>query len=179
MKIKLRNSPFKTKNPPEEKVTINRSLVHEPIKSNQKQDPSTANKILENEDKDIADLKDLNNLPKQYEQFKQDSNELYRNTSFTNPRENGKMIILDSGSLGENDVINFKATVIEPIIIDRIADVFIEFITIQNLRLSDAVAHLETVNLFALNIEELPTQIGTTNADFLDKLYFQMRHLVL
>jgi hypothetical protein len=165
------NSPFKTENPPEEKVTINRSLVHEPIKSNQKQDPSTANKILENEDKDIEDLKDLNNLPKQYEQFKQDSTELYRNTSFTNPRENGKMIILDSGSLEENAVINFKATLIEPIIIDRIADVFIEFITIQNLRLSGET-HLETVNLFALNIEELPTQIGTTNADFLDKYIF-------
>ena len=169
------NSPFASSNnqsPPEEKVTINRSLVHEPIKSNQKEDPSTANEIAVNRDKDISDLKDLNNLQAQYDSFKQESNSLYRNTNFTNTRENGKMVVLDSGNLDADEVINFKATLVEPIIIDRIADVFIEFITIQNLRLSNATAHLETVSLFALNIDELPTQIGTTNADFIDKYIF-------
>ena len=168
------NSPFANNNssPPEEKKTINRSLVHEPIKSNQKQDPSTANELLENRDKDISDLKEANNLQEQYDKFKADSNELYRNTNFTNTRENGKMIILDTGNLSADSTIDFKATLIEPIIIDRIADVYIEFITIQNLRLSDVTDHLETVSLFALNIEELPTQIGTTNADFIDKYVF-------
>lgn len=169
------NSPFANNNPsspPEEKITINRSLVHEPMKSNQKQDPSTANELLENRDKDISDLKEATNLQEQYDKFKVDSNDLYRNTNFTNTRENGKMIILDTGNLAEDSVIDFKATLIEPIIIDRIADVYIEFITIQNLRLSDATAHLETVSLFALNIAELPTQIGTTNADFIDKYVF-------
>ena len=164
------NSPFADKK--EEKITINRSLVHEPQQSNQRQDPSTANEIVENKDKDINDLKAENNLQKQYEQFKVDTGDLYRNTNFTNPRENGKMIILDTGTLTANTTINFQATLIEPIIIDRIADVFIEFITIQNLRLSDAVTHLETVSLFALEIDELPTRIGTTNADFLDKYVF-------
>ena len=82
------------------------------------------------------------------------------------------MIVLDTGNLDADEVINFKASLIEPVIIDRIADVFIEFITIQNLRLSNATAHLETVSLFALNIDELPTQIGTTNADFIDKYIF-------
>ena len=167
------NSPFATNTEqPPEKITINRSLVHEPVKSNQKQDPSIANEITANRDKDISDLKELNNLPAKYEEFKQDSNDLYRNTNFTNTRENGKMIVLDTGNLAADEVINFKATLIEPIIIDRIADVFIEFVTIQNLRLSDATTHLETVSLFALNIDELPTQIGTTNADFLDKYIF-------
>lgn len=169
------NSPFASSNnqsPPEEKITINRSLVHEPVKSNQKQDPSIANEITANRDKDISDLKEQTNLQAKYESFKQEGNELYRNTNFTNTRENGKMIVLDSGNLNANEVINFKATLIEPVIIDRIADIFIEFITIQNLRLSDSTAHLETVSLFALNIDELPTQIGTTNADFLDKYIF-------
>ena len=92
-------------------------------------------------------------------------------------RENGKMIVLDSGNLDSDEVIDFKATLIEPVIIDRIADVFIEFITIQNLRLSNTTAHLETVSLFTLNIDELPTQIGTTNADFIDKYIFLMKHL--
>ena len=163
-------SPFSSKS--EEKITINRSLVHEPQQSNQRQDPSTANEIVENKDKDINDLKTENNLQKQYEQFKVDTGDLYRNTNFTNPRENGKMIILDTGTLVADTTIDFKATLIEPIIIDRIADVFIEFITIQNLRLANLVPHLETVSLFALNIEELPTRIGTTNADFLDKYVF-------
>ena len=173
------NSPFAESSnhqspplPPPEKVTINRSLVHEPVKSNQKQDPSTANELPGNRDKDISDLKQLNNLQEKYDQFKQESNDLYRNTNFTNTRENGKMIVLDTGNLAANAIIDFKATLIEPMIIDRIADVFIEFITIQNLRLSDSTAHLETVSLFALNIEELPTQIATTNANFLDKYIF-------
>ena len=82
------------------------------------------------------------------------------------------MIVLDTGNLDADEVINFKASLIEPVIIDRIADVFIEFITIQNLRLSNVTAHLETVSLFALNIDELPTQIGSTNADFIDKYIF-------
>ncbi len=169
------NSPFAgsvQQSPPEEKITINRSLVHEPIKSNQKQDPATANEITANRDKDITDLKEVNNLQAKYDSFKQESNDLYRNTNFTNTRENGKMIVLDTGNLDADEVINFKASLIEPVIIDRIADVFIEFITIQNLRLSNATAHLETVSLFALNIDELPTQIGTTNADFIDKYIF-------
>ena len=169
------NSPFASSNnqsPPEEKVTINRSLVHEPVKSNQKQDPATANEITANRDKDISDLKAQTNLQAKYDSFKQESNDLYRNTNFTNTRENGKMIVLDTGNLDADELVNFKATLIEPVIIDRIADVFIEFITIQNLRLSNATAHLETVSLFALNIDELPTQIGTTNADFLDKYIF-------
>ena len=68
------NSPFAESSnqqspppPPPEKVTINRSLVHEPVKSNQKQDPSTANEIPENRDKDISDLKQLNNLQEKYD----------------------------------------------------------------------------------------------------------------
>lgn len=166
------NSPFSSNEPVKEKVTINRSLVHEPITSNQKTDPSTANILVENRDKDISDLKQQNNLQEQYDKFKQDSGELYRNTNFTNTRENGKMIVLDTGNLSADSIINFKATLVEPVIIDRLADVFIEFITVQNLRLSDSTAHLETVSLFALNIDELPTQIGTTNADFLDKYIF-------
>ena len=154
------NSPFSPSNvkqaPIEEKITINRSLVHEPIKTNQKEDPSIANEITGNIDKDISDLKELNNLQAKYDGFKTESNDLYRNTNFTNTRENGKMIVLDTGNLGATTVINFKATLIEPVIIDRIADVFIEFITIQNLRIS-GTAHLETVSLFALKIDELPT----------------------
>ena len=84
------NSPFASNHnqpPPEEKVTINRSLVHEPIKSNQREDPSTANEIAVNRDKDISDLKDLNNLQAQYDSFKQESNSLYRNTNFTNTKK--------------------------------------------------------------------------------------------
>mgnify|MGYP005644194749 FL=1 len=87
---------------------------------------------------------------------------------------------MDTGNLngGEEDnpnvIIDFRAVLVEPVIIDRIADVFIEFITIQNLRRanSEGNRHLEAVNLFALNIKELPTQIGTTNADFIDKYIF-------
>ena len=168
------NSPFSSnvqQPPPEEKSTINRSLVHEPIKSNQRQDPSVANEITANRDKDISDLKEQTNLQAKYDSFKQEGNDLYRNTNFTNTRENGKMIVLDTGNLALNTVIDFKASLIEPVIIDRIADVFIEFVTIQNLRIT-TTAHLETVSLFALNIDELPTQIGTTNADFLDKYIF-------
>ena len=75
------NSPFADKK--EEKITINRSLVHEPQQSNQRQDPSTANEIVENKDKDINDLKAENNLQKQYEQFKVDTGDLYRNTNFS------------------------------------------------------------------------------------------------
>ena len=75
------------------------------------------------------------------------------------------MIVLDTGNLALNTVIDFKASLIEPVIIDRIADVYIEFITIQNLRIT-TTAHLETVSLFALNIDELPTQIGTLLVNF-------------
>ena len=46
----------------EEKITINRSLVHEPQQSNQRQDPSRANEIVENKDKDINDLKEVEYL---------------------------------------------------------------------------------------------------------------------
>ena len=68
-------------------------------KQSKKEDPSTANEIAVNRDKDISDLKDLNNLQAQYDSFKQESNSLYRNTNFTNTSENGKMIVLDSGNL--------------------------------------------------------------------------------
>ena len=81
------------------------------------------------------------------------------------------MIVLDTGNLDANAIIDFKATLIEPMITIDNRDVFIEFITIQNLRLSDSTAHLETVSLFSLNIEELPTQM-TANANFLIKIYF-------
>ncbi len=104
----------------------------------------------------------------------------FLNTRGTNT-EDMFLVLLDSktvsGSSAENFVYNnVKFKLAKPIIIDTQCEVYIEFIHLQNLDVSDTSgseiqAHLESTSQFYLKIDELTCQ-NTTNNSFMDTHFF-------
>ena len=137
-------------------------------------DQSSADKLPDyNLGSPSKDLIENNNLPKITSDIKNSGTELYQNTSFHNQRELGKLIYLDTGDLGANgEIANVKVNLVEQIVIDGASDVFIEYIGLHALKSGTAGTHIENVNLFGLKIDEVPVQVGTSNAELLNYYIF-------
>jgi hypothetical protein len=107
------------------------------------------------------------------EEIRDGGQELYRNTGFHNQRDLGKLIYLDSGNVGANgDINNVQVELVEPIIIDGMADVYIEFIGLHALKSGTVGSTIENINLFGLKIDEIPVNVGTTNPNLLGYYLF-------
>jgi hypothetical protein len=76
------------------------------------------------------------------------------------------IVVLDN-DFTVNDPISFKADLIEPLNIDRPADIFLEFINLQNI--DDGTGDLESINCFALQIDELNIKTASNNNNLKDK----------
>ena len=120
------------------------------------------------------EIREENDMKRITEEIRDNGKELYQNTSFHNQRDLGKLIYIDSGNLGANgEINNVRVELVEPIIIDGMADVYIEYIGLHALKSgTGAQTHLENVNLFGLRIDEIPINVGTTNADLLGYYLF-------
>ena len=137
-------------------------------------DQSNADKLPDyNLSSPSNDLIENNNLQKITSNIKNSGTELYQNTSFRNQRELGKLIYLDTGDLGVNgEIENVKVNLVEQIVIDGASDVFIEYIGLHALKSGTSGTHIENVNLFGLKIDEVPVQVGTSNAELLNYYIF-------
>jgi hypothetical protein len=94
--------------------------------------------------------------------------ELYQTTKKYN-RNPAHLIVVENLTNFTNDaVVSFQANLIEPIIIDKPADVFLEFLNLQNID-SNGNDNLETVNCFALKIDEFNTSTASNNNNLKDK----------
>ena len=131
----------------------------------------------------LTDQTDVNKLPtydSNIENLKQDydpkmikdnakevSSETYQNSNFTYVNEPGKLIVLDSEVIANEGTTNLSLDLVEPFIVDKPCDVFLEFLSINNLAVG--TGHLETVNLFTLDVDELPLKTLSTNVTLYDK----------
>lgn len=88
------------------------------------------------------------------ESSKKSLEELYQPEGYVNERSNREYVLLDSGTMSDNDDASFKIKLVEPLIIDKMADVYLEFISL--LQLDDHSTSLESYTCFVLSIEELP-----------------------
>ena len=82
--------------------------------------------------------------------------QLYQNTTYSFDRRPAQLVVLSTKFETAGDEFEFTFTLLEPLIIDKISDIFLEFINIQNARESSGNTHLEKINCFALQIDELP-----------------------
>ena len=101
------------------------------------------------------------------ENAKEVSSDTYQNTNFTYVNEPGKLIVLDSEVIANEGTTNLSLDLVEPFIVDKPCDVFLEFLSINNLAVG--TGHLETVNLFTLDVDELPLKTLSTNVTLYDK----------
>ena len=93
--------------------------------------------------------------------------EFYQGTKKYN-RKPAELIVVTSETLiGGTDEVTFKADLIEPIIIDKPADVFLEFLNLQDI--TKANDHLESINCFALKIDEFNTSTASNVNHLKDK----------
>ena len=90
----------------------------------------------------------------------------YQNTKYFDNRS-AQLIVIQELFSDDND-ISFIANLVEPLIIDSNSDIFLEFINLQNIEYGTDT-HLEKVNCFALDIEELPLKTASNNEDLNDK----------
>lgn len=163
------NNPFITKETQVKEI--------KPIENKPKQftNQSEANKLPDYEMENLPQqqLED-NNMKTTSEQIKQEGTELYRNTSFHNQRELGKLIYIDTGALGaDNSINNISVNLVEPVVIDGASDVYVEFIGLHDLKTGTGVAqHIEGINLIGLKIDEIPVNVGTTNSNLLGYYLF-------
>lgn len=160
------NNPFQKKTTP--------VVPDKPEKLKQFGDQSQANRLPDyiyeepkRETRENADMKRIT------EEIKEGGTELYRNTGFHNQRDLGKLIYLDSGNLGaDGEIDKVQVELVEPVIIDGMADVYVEYIGLHALKSGTAGSTIENINLFGLRIDELPINVGTTNADLLGYYLF-------
>ena len=94
--------------------------------------------------------------------------ELYQATKKYN-RNPAHLIVLSNETLfAAADDVQFQANLIEPIILDKPADLYLEFINLQSLT-GNGDAHLESVNCFALKIDEFNLSTASNINDLKDK----------
>ena len=99
--------------------------------------------------------------------------ELYQTTKKYNRKPAQLIVVSNTDLIGETSNITFQANLIESIIIDKPADVFLEFLNLQNITgLSGdplVAADIETVNCFALKIDEFNTSTASNINELKDK----------
>jgi len=77
---------------------------------------------------------------------------------------------IGEGGVSEDQTASFQVTLSDPLKIDKPCDVFLEFINMQNLkRTSSNTEHLESVNCFALQIDEFPIKTYSNRDELKDK----------
>lgn len=95
------------------------------------------------------------------------NNQFYQNTKYSFDRRPAQLVVLQESFTGDGASINFKANLSEPLIIDGHSDIFLEFINLQYI--DDGSGHMELINCFALDIDELPLNTTSNNEDLKDK----------
>lgn len=90
----------------------------------------------------------------------------YQNTKYFDNRS-AQLIVIQEAFTSDNP-ISFTTNLVEPLIIDSNADIFLEFINLQNIEYGTDT-HLEKINCFALDIDELPLKTASNNEDLNDK----------
>lgn len=94
--------------------------------------------------------------------------ELYQTTKKYNRKPAQLIVVSNETLIGNTLDITFQANLIEPIIIDKPADVFLEFINLQNIT-GDGAVSIETVNCFALKIDQFNTSTASNINELKDK----------
>ena len=94
--------------------------------------------------------------------------ELYQTTKKYNRKPAQLIVVSNETNFTNNAVVSFQANLIEPIIIDKPADVFLEFLNLQNIDINTN-ENLEQVNCFALKIDEFNTSTASNINDLKDK----------
>ena len=151
-----------------------KQVPDKPNKPTQFQDQSQANRLPEYiYEEPKRELREENDMKRVSNEIREEGKGLYRNTGFHNQRELGKLVYLDSGNIGaDGSLENVQVELVEPVIIDGTCDVFIEYIGLHALKSGTTGSHIENVNLFGLKFDELPVNVGTTNADLLGYYLF-------
>ena len=94
--------------------------------------------------------------------------ELYQGTKKYN-RKPAQLIVVSNKDFFETGAdITFQTNLIEPIIIDKPADVFLEFLNLQNIT-GNGDADIEDLNCFALKIDEFNTSTASNINELKDK----------
>ena len=94
--------------------------------------------------------------------------QLYQSTKKYNRKPAELIVVSNNTNFTNGAEVSFQANLIEPIIIDKPADVFLEFLNLQNID-SNGNQNLETVNCFALKIDEFNTSTASNILDLKDK----------
>ena len=128
-------------------------------------DKSEQNKLPEY-DSNIENLKEEYKADTVNNNIKMAEKELYQSTKKYN-RIPAHVLVLENHFTNDSSDISFTANLIEPLVIDKPCDVFLEFINLQNI--DDDGGHLESVNCFALQIDELNIRTSSNNNDLKDK----------
>jgi hypothetical protein len=152
------SNPFASQNTPPPKPP--QPQLPPPVKMSIR-DHSEENQLNEY-NSSIEHLKEEQKLTKD---IKESSSELYQNTNFNYERELGKLIVIDTDEL-VGAVTNISLNLVESVVIDKQCDVFLEFLTLQQ------ITNLKNYNLLALKIDQLPVNIGTTNKELLNQYVF-------
>ena len=101
------------------------------------------------------------------ERVEEVNNRLFQNTKYSFDRRPAQLVVIQQ-DFSDNADISFKADLVEPLILDGHADVFLEFISFQNIQFSTD-SHLENINCFALQIDEFPLKTSSNNSELKDK----------
>jgi hypothetical protein len=128
-------------------------------------DKSDQNKLPEY-DSNIENLKEEYKSENITANIKNSEKELYQATKKFN-KIPAHLLVLENHFTNNSEDVSFTANLIEPLIIDKPCDVFLEFINLQNI--DDDGGHLELVNCFALQIDELNIKTSSNNQDLNDK----------
>ena len=132
-------------------------------------DKSVQNKLPEY-DSNIDNLKEEYSSDTINNNIKMAEKELYQSTKkYT--RIPAHLIVLEE-VIVQGETVSFTSKLIESLVIDKPCDVFLEFINLQNIveDQSDTTKnHLEGVNCFALQIDELNIKTSSNKNDLKDK----------
>jgi hypothetical protein len=126
------------------------------------------NNQLPTYDSNIDNLKIDYTSEKMSKNIENAEKELYQTTKKYNRNPAHLIVVSNETLIGNTLDITFQANLIEPIIIDKPADVFLEFINLQNITGNGAV-NIETVNCFALKIDEFNTSTASNINELKDK----------
>jgi hypothetical protein len=128
-------------------------------------DKSEQNKLPEY-DSNIENLKEEYKSENLASTIKNAEKELYQSTKKYN-RTPAHLLVLEE-DFTTGDSVSFSTKLIEPLVIDKPCDVFLEFINLQNIVEKDGT-HLEEVNCFALQIDEFNIKTSSNNTNLRDK----------
>lgn len=140
-------------------------------------DQSSSNEVI-NSKEDIEDFKKLkdNNWrqPHINEASEKSMNELFQNPGYVKERQPYEMVIIEKRLATAGDDADFKATLTEDLNIDKLSDVYLEFLSLHDLGdNADAGGGtdktLEQYPFFAIECDELNFKTSTNNNELKDK----------